>query len=313
MSLTDDLQVAPADAGSPKLPMTRSSILESEPGEKIMSDEMIEPGEILIQPLSGWIAINWRELFDFRELLFFLAQRDVKIRYKQTALGVAWAVLQPLLTMIIFSIIFGRFVGLPSQDVPYPLFVFAGLIPWLFFSNGVTAAASSLLNQQHLLTKIYFPRLFVPTASIGAFLVDMMISLVLYAFLLLAYGAVPGWRIIFLPFLILATVTATMGLGLTLAALTVKYRDVRYTVPFLMQILMYISPVIYPITIVPDRYRWIAELNPMCGLIDAYRSVILGTPWNPMAIFLGTIVNLAMLVFGVFYFRKTERLFADIA
>ncbi len=300
MSLTNELQVSPADAGLPILPKPSLSFLEA------------EPGEIVIQPSIGWIPINWKELVEFRELLFFLSLRDVKIRYKQTVLGVAWAVLQPLLTMIIFSLIFGRLVGIASQGVPYPLFVFAGLIPWMFFSSGVTAATSSLVQQQHLLTKIYFPRLFVPTASIGAFLVDMLVSMALYAVILLAYGAIPGWRILLLPVLIVFTITATLGPGYFLSALTVKYRDVRYTVPFLMQIMMYTSPVIYPVSIF-GRWQWLLAMNPMCGLIDAYRSVILGTSWNPVTLAIGMPINVAMFVFGVFYFRKTERLFADIA
>ena len=272
-----------------------------------------EPGEIVIQPRSGWIPINWRELSDFRELLFFLALRDVKIRYKQTVLGVAWAVLQPLLTMLIFSIIFGRFAGVPSEGLPYPVFVFAGLIPWTFFSNGVAAAAQSLVNQQQLLTKIYFPRLFVPTASVMAFLVDLLISLGLYGIILAYYGIAPGWQIIFLPFLIAATVTATLGLGYSLAALTVLYRDFRYTVPFMIQILLYLSPVIYPVSLLSRRYQWILALNPMCGIIDSYRAALLGTPWNPSILAIGTVVNVVLLSFGLFFFRRTERQFADIA
>ena len=272
-----------------------------------------EPGEIVIQPRSGWIPINWRELSDFRELLFFLALRDVKIRYKQTVLGVAWAVLQPLLTMLIFSIIFGRFAGVPSEGLPYPVFVFAGLIPWTFFSNGVAAAAQSLVNQQQLLTKIYFPRLFVPTASVMAFLVDLLISLGLYGIILAYYGIAPGWQIIFLPFLIAATVTATLGLGYSLAALTVLYRDFRYTVPFMIQILLYLSPVIYPVSLLSRRYQWALALNPMCGIIDGYRAALLGTPWNPSILAIGTVVNVVLLSFGLFFFRRTERQFADIA
>ena len=268
--------------------------------------------EIVIRPRRGWIAINWKEMADFRELLFFLAWRDVKIRYKQTALGVAWAVLQPLTTMTIFSIIFGLYARIPSQDAPYPVFVFAGLIPWMFFSNGVTAAAQSLVSQQQLLTKIYFPRLFVPTAAVGAFLVDMAVSFGLYAFLLLGYEIIPGWRIALLPFLVVGTITATLGLGYTLAALIVLYRDIRYTLPFLIQILMFLSPVIYPATIF-GKYRWILALNPMCGIIDGYRSVFLGTPWDPVTLAVGMVVNVALFVFGLFYFRRVERFFADLA
>ncbi len=301
MSPTNDLAITSRNAGLSTFPMSYPSLTET------------EPGEILIQPRSGWIPINWRELSDFRELLFFLALRDVKIRYKQTVLGVAWAVLQPLLTMIIFSVIFGRFAGVPSQGFPYPVFVFAGLIPWMFFANGVAAAAQSLVNQQQLLTKIYFPRLFVPTASVVAFLVDLLISLSLYALILVYYGVTPGWQIVFLPLLVVATVTATLGLGYSLAALTVLYRDFRYTVPFMIQILLYLSPVIYPMSLLSQRYQWILALNPMCGIIEGYRAALLGTPWHPMIILIGSAVNVGMLLFGLFFFRRTERQFADIA
>ncbi len=301
MSPTNDLAITSRNAGLPTFLMSYPSLTET------------EPGEILIQPRSGWIPINWRELSDFRELLFFLALRDVKIRYKQTVLGVAWAVLQPLLTMTIFSVIFGRFAGVPSQGFPYPVFVFAGLIPWMFFANGVAAAAQSLVNQQQLLTKIYFPRLFVPTATVVAFLVDLLISLSLYALILAYYGITPGWQIVFLPLLIVATVTATLGLGYSLAALTVLYRDFRYTVPFMIQILLYLSPVIYPMELLSRRYQWILALNPMCGIIEGYRAVLLGAPWNPMIMLIGSAVNVGLLLFGLFFFRRTERQFADIA
>jgi lipopolysaccharide transport system permease protein len=269
--------------------------------------------ETLIRPRKGWIAVNWKELFDFRELLFFLAWRDVKIRYKQTVLGVAWAVIQPLFTMTIFTLIFGRFAKIPSQGLPYPAFVFAGLIPWTLFSSGVTAAAQSLVQQQNMLTKVYFPRLFVPTATFGPFLIDMLISFGLYALVLSYYHIVPSWQVVFVPFLILLTLTAALGLGLTLAALVVVYRDLKHTVPFIMQILLFASPVIYPARMLPSRYQWILALNPMCGIIGAFRSAILGTPWEPVLLMTSTVVSVAMLAFGLFYFRKTERLFADIA
>jgi lipopolysaccharide transport system permease protein len=271
--------------------------------------------ELVIRPRTGWIGINWRELIASRELLLFLIWRDIKVRYKQTSLGVAWAVLQPLLTMTIFTFIFGRFAGLASKTggVPYPVYVFAGLIPWLFFYNGVTGAASSLINQQQILTKIYFPRLFVPTAGVGAFLLDMLMSGILYALILTWYRIVPSWHIVFLPLVLLLAMTATLGLGYALAALTVVYRDLRYAVPFMMQVLMFLSPVIYPIEIIPPRFQWILALNPACAVIDAFRWSVLGTSLDPATFTLGLLVNAAMFVFGLFYFRKTERFFADIA
>jgi len=268
--------------------------------------------EVVIRPRSGWIAIDWKELIHFRELLYFLAWRDVKVRYKQTVLGVAWAVLQPLITMAIFTIIFGRFAGLPSGDLPYPVFVFAGLIPWTFFSTSIGFAGTSLIGQQHLLTKIYFPRLFVPTAVVCAYLVDLAITLVLYACILAAHRIVPSWQVMFLPLLICLTLVLTLGLGYTLAALTVLYRDIRYLIPFGLQVLLYLSPVIYPVDMLPGRYRWILSLNPMCGIIEGYRWSILGTPFNPASMVLAVATSLGLFVFGLFFFRRIERRFADI-
>jgi lipopolysaccharide transport system permease protein len=268
--------------------------------------------ELVIRPRSGWVAVDWNELLSFRELLFFLVWRDVKVRYKQTVLGAAWAVLQPLFTMMIFTVIFGRVAGIKSGDVPYPVFVFAALIPWSFFASGVAAAGQSLVSQQALLTKVYFPRLFVPTAAAAAFLVDMMITMGLYAVILAIYRVVPSWQVVFLPAAVLLTIVVTVGLGYTLASLTVLYRDFRYVIPFMIQALMYLSPVIYPAGML-QRYRLLLAINPMCGIIDGYRSAILGTPWDPFALAISSTTAVALFLFGLFYFRKVERLFADIA
>jgi lipopolysaccharide transport system permease protein len=268
--------------------------------------------ETLIRPRYGWIGLDVRELWRSRELLYFLIWRDVKIRYKQTTLGVAWAVLQPLFTMAIFTVIFGRFAGIPSEGVPYAVFVFAGLIPWTFFANGVMQAGQSLVNQQAMLTKVYFPRLFIPTAAAGAFLVDLLISFGLYAFILAAYRIMPSWQVVFLPALIGLTILTVLGAAYTLAALTVLYRDFRYVIPFMIQALMYLSPVIYPAGML-QRYRLLLAMNPMSGIIDGYRSAILGTPWDLLALAISSTTAMALFVFGLFYFRKVERLFADIA
>lgn len=272
-----------------------------------------EPPELVIRPRSGWVAVDWRELARFRELLYFLVWRDVKVRYKQTVLGVAWAVLQPLFTMAIFTVIFGRLARISFEGAPYAVAVLVGLLPWTFFANGVSQAGQSLVSQQHLLTKIYFPRLFIPTASVGAFLIDMAISFVLLAGVMLIYRTPPGPGVVFLPALVALTVLATLGLGYWLAALTVRYRDVRFLIPFLIQVLMYVSPVIYPVTLLPPRYRWALALNPMCGIIEGFRAAILGTSWDPARLATSAAVTLALFAWGLAYFRKTERLFADIA
>jgi lipopolysaccharide transport system permease protein len=272
--------------------------------------------ETVIRPRTGWVAIDWGELYRARELLYYFVWRDIKVRYKQTVIGVAWAVLQPLFTLLIFSVVFGRFVRIPEVEVPYPVFAFAGLIPWMFFSQGVGYASSSLVSQQQLLSKIYFPRLFLPTAAVGVFLVDLAISLALYAGVLAIYGVAPSWQVVALPAMIALMIVATLGTGYTLAALTAFYRDFRPLVGFLLQVLMYLSPVIYPASLMPHRFRLILALNPMYGIIDGFRSAVLGPsagcPWHPDTLAISTASALALFAFGLFYFRKAERIVVDI-
>ena len=272
-----------------------------------------EVRRLVIRPRSGWIAIDWRELWESRELLYFLVLRDVKVRYKQTVLGVAWAVLQPLFTMLIFTLIFGRFAKIPSDGVPYALFVFAGLLPWTFFSNNISQASMSLMNQQTLLTKIYLPRLFIPSSSIGSGLIDLLVSFGVFAMLMIYYRVGLGPGVLAVPFLVLMTAAASLGIGLWLAALIVTYRDFRYVVPFLVQSWMYLSPVIYPVSMVPAKWQPLLALNPMAGIIDGFRSALLGLPWNYTTIGISSVSSLVLLAFGLGYFRKTERNFADVA
>jgi lipopolysaccharide transport system permease protein len=253
-------------------------------------------------------------MWSHRELLVFLVWRDIAVRYKQTILGWAWAILQPLMMMMIFTLIFGRFAQIkPPKDIPYPVFVFAGLIPWTLFSQGLAHSALSLVNQQQLLTKVYFPRLFVPVAAACVFLVDLLVSLVIYAVILLSYGVTPSWGVVWLPFLILLTLVATLSYGVTLAALTVFYRDFKHIVPFLVQILMFLTPVIYPVEYVGPRWQLALSLNPIFGILNAYRSALLGFDWNIPSLAISTASALAMFTFAIFYFRKTERRFADFA
>jgi lipopolysaccharide transport system permease protein len=267
----------------------------------------------LIRPKRGWIAIDWKELWDYRELLSVLVLRDISVRYKQTVLGVAWAVIQPVFSMVVFSIVFGRLAQMPSDGVPYPVFVYAGLMPWLFFSSAVTNAGSSLLSQQALLTKIYLPRFFVPGSAIGSALVDLAISFAVYLVLMLWYGVKPGWGMLALPGLVLLAVVAALGVGLILAALTVTYRDLRHVVPFLTQVWLYITPVIYPVSMVPERWQWLLALNPMAGVVDGFRSALLGLPWNFTTLTTSAVVSIGLLFYGLFFFRRMERRFADIA
>jgi lipopolysaccharide transport system permease protein len=251
-------------------------------------------------------------MFAYRDLLFHLVWRDVTVRYKQTVLGPAWAVLQPLILMLIFSF-FGRFGKIDSEGFPYPVFVFAGLIPWTLFSQGMPQSALSLVNQQHLLTKVYFPRLFVPIAAASVFLVDVVISLVMYAGLLLFYRVTPSWTIVFLPVLVLLTLIATLSIGIMISALTVFYRDFKHIVPFLLQIFMFVTPVIYSANVFSKRAQMVLSLNPMFGIMSAYRSAILGTPWNLASFGISTAIAIGLFICAVYYFRRTERHFVDFA
>lgn len=286
------------------LPETRTISAESEVPE--------EP-ELVIRARKGWIPVDWAELWHFRELLYFLVWRDVKVRYKQTVLGAAWAVLQPVFGMVVFTLIFGNFAKIPSDGVPYAVFVFAGLLPWTFFSNGVSQGGQSLVNQQNLLTKVYFPRLFVPAASLGVALLDLLISFGVLAVIMAWYRVAPGWGILTLPLLVVLSTVASLGVALVLASLTVSYRDFRFVIPFMLQAWMYLSPVVYPVSMVPQKYRWALALNPMAGIIDAYRSAILGTPWEFSTLGISALVAAAVFIFALFYFKRTERRFADIA
>jgi lipopolysaccharide transport system permease protein len=295
-------------------PATASIPGEPLHGEPVGQGTKAEPVELVIRPRSGWIGIDWKELFAYRELLVFLIWRDISVRYKQTILGSAWAILQPLMMMLMFTLIFGRVAKLPSEGFDYPVFVFAGLIPWTLFAQGFAQASLSLVNQQPLLTKVYFPRVFIPTAAAAVFLVDLAFSLGLYGFILLYYRVVPCWTIILLPFLVLLTLIATLSVGLTLSALTVFYRDFRHIVPFLQQVFLFFTPVIYPASMIKQPWhRWVLSLNPMFGIVTSYRSAILGIRWDYPCLAISTTTALVFFVFGVYYFRRTERRFADFA
>jgi lipopolysaccharide transport system permease protein len=280
---------------------------------KAPNDGSSEAFDLVIRPQSGWIRINWSEMIFHRELLFYFVWRDISVRYKQTILGPAWAILQPLILMMIFTFVFGRFIKVDSEGVPYPVFVFAGLIPWTLFSQGMAQSSLSLVNQHNLLTKVYFPRLFVPISAACVFLADLIISLGIYACVLLYYRIMPSWTIIFLPLLVLLTLVATLSVGVLLSALTIFYRDFKHIVPFLTQIFMYITPVIYSAKILSPRAQLVLSLNPMFGIVAAFRSAILGSEWNLYSLAVSTTIALGSFTFAVLYFRRTERRFADFA
>lgn len=281
-----------------------------------MSSSALQPASapvIRIQPTRGWAALNLRELWAYRELLYFLVWRDVKVRYKQTALGVAWVVLQPLATTLIFTIVFGNLAKMPSGDLPYAVFALAGLVPWNYFAGAFARGSTSLVASAHIVSKVYFPRLVIPIASVLAGLVDLGIVLLLLFALMLVYGIAPTPAILLLPlFLLLATATA-LGVSLWLSALNVQYRDVNYLTPFIAQFWLYATPVVYPSSLIPERWRALYGLNPMAGVVEGFRWALFGTGEAPGPMLLVSVLMvLALLVSGAFVFRRMEKSFADI-
>jgi lipopolysaccharide transport system permease protein len=268
---------------------------------------------IVIRPATGWAPLRLRELWEYRELLYFLTWRDIKVRYKQTALGAAWAIIQPFFTMVVFSVFFGRLARLPSEGVPYPVFTYCALVPWTYFATALTQSSNSLVDHARLITKVYFPRLLVPAAAVIAGLVDLAIAFVVLVGMLLWYGVSPGPAVLLLPLLaLLATLTA-LAVGLWLSALNVQYRDVKYTIPFLVQVWLFVTPVAYSSTLVPERWRPLYALNPMTGVVEGFRWALLGhrTAPGPMLL-VSTASVLLLLVGGLFYFRRMEQRFADV-
>jgi len=267
----------------------------------------------IIEPHEGLISHAWlKEFWQYRELLYFLTVRDIKVRYKQTVLGGLWAILQPFMSMVVFTIFFGMLAKIPSDGLPYPIFVYTALLPWQFFSNGISNAGNSLVASSHLISKVYFPRIIIPAASLGAGLLDFLVAFSILIFMILYYGIFPGTGILLLPFLMLIIVIASLGVGMILSALNVAYRDFRYVIPFLVQFWLFATPVIYPASIVPENWRWLINLNPMAGLISAFRSSLLNTPilWNDLLI--SGAVSIVLFIMGITYFTRMERRFADI-
>lgn len=270
---------------------------------------------LVIEPSRALPRLGLRELWSYRGLFWFLVWRDVKVRYAQTVLGAAWAILQPVLTMVIFSVIFGRFARMPSGGVPYPVFALAALVPWTYFATALTGASTSLTQSTGLITKIYFPRLIIPFAAVLAGLLDFAIGLAFLAVVMLAYGVTPApAALVVVPVVLLAMFVTMGGVGCWLAALNIQYRDVRFVVPFLVQVWMYASPVIYPTSIVPAQYRALYALNPMVGVIEGFRAALLGAgpvPWGTIGVSFAA--GALLFATGTLYFRRTERVFADVA
>lgn len=266
----------------------------------------------IVKPNRSWLSLKLRDLWQYRELLYFLTWRDVKVRYKQTAIGFLWAIIQPFLKMVVFSVIFGSLAKIDSEGFPYPIFLYAGLLPWQFFASSVSRSGDSIVASANLIKKVYFPKVIIPISSVGACLVDFAISFTILIGLMFYYNIMPTFLSFMVLPLVLATIFTASGVGLLISALNVAYRDFRYVLPFFVQITMFLTPVIYPARIIPGNWRWLILLNPMAGLVDAYRSAILGKPfeWGNLGISLA----MAAVIFlcGLMYFRETEKYFADI-
>ncbi len=266
-----------------------------------------------IEPSRGWVPLKFKELLEYHELLYFLIWRDIKVKYKQTALGVAWAIIQPLFTMVVFSLFFGGLAKIPSDGIPYPIFSFAALVPWSFFANGLTQSSNSIVGSAHLISKVYFPRLTIPVASVMGGIIDFMLSFLMLLGMMLFYGIYPTYNIIWLPLLIVLALITALGVGLWLSALNAEYRDVRYIVPFITQFWMLATPIAYPSSLLPEPWRMIYGINPMAGVVEGFRWALLKTNTAPGPIIIvSSVAALVILVTGAFYFRRMEKTFADI-
>lgn len=270
--------------------------------------------EIIIKPVRNWLNINWKELWRYRELFYIFTWRDIKVRYKQTIIGILWVVLQPLAMMVIFTIFFGVLAKIPSQGAPYPIFVYTGLLFWNYFSSALTGSSNSLIDSQEIIKKVYFPRLILPVAAILSGLVDLVISFLVLIILMVFYHYTPHLLgLLLMPILVLMTFLLVSGLGLLFSSINIKYRDVRYVIPFLVQLLFFVTPVIYPPTLVPQKYAWVLSLNPMTGIISAARNGIVGVDKvNWLNLGISAVIILFILIIGLYFFRKTERYFADV-
>ncbi|NUO03624.1 MAG: ABC transporter permease [Saprospiraceae bacterium] len=268
----------------------------------------------ILKPSSGWQSVDWRELYRYRDLLYFLVLRGIKAKYAQSVLGIGWAIIQPLFTTLVFTVVFGNLAGISSDGVPYIVFSFAAMVPWNYFSGTLTDAATSLVTNASMITKVYFPRIVLPLSAAFAKLLDFLIGMVVMAGFMVYYGFVPGWEMLLLPLLIAILLFCSLGLGMILSAMAVQYRDVKHASTFMVQLLMYAAPVVYPASKVPDAWLFWYSLNPMVGVIEGFRSALLDTqpmPWDLMLE--GGLVSLALFVFGAYYFRRMEKVFADVA
>jgi lipopolysaccharide transport system permease protein len=281
--------------------------------DQVRSTPEVELPLTHIQPSRGWVSINFRDVWEYRELAYFLTWRDIKVRYKQTVLGAAWAILQPVFTMVIFSIFFGRLAGIPSDGVPYPIFSYAALVPWSFFANGLRGSSDSLVGSSNLIKKVFFPRLVVPLSAVLAPAVDFVLAFIVLLLMMVFFGITPTQNIIWLPPLLLLAFVTAFGVGLWFSALNVQFRDVRYALPFIIQAWMFITPIAYPSSLLDEPWRSLYALNPMAGVVEGFRWALLDTDTQPGSmVFVSAIVATLVLIGGLYYFRRMEKTFADV-
>lgn len=268
---------------------------------------------VWIRPSRGWVSLNLRSLFEYRELLFFLIWRDIKVRYRQTVLGAAWAIIQPFFAMVVFSVFFGKLAGIPSDGIPYPVFSYAALVPWTFFANGLTQASQSLVGSANLIRKVYFPRLIIPSSAVLGGVVDFGLAFAVLLGMMAFYRIWPGLQVLWLPLLLLLALVTSLGVGLWLTAMNVQFRDVRYVVPFLVQAWMFATPIAYPSSLLDEPWRTLYGINPMAGVVEGFRWALLGAETAPgLIVVVSALVAVVLLVSGAFYFRRMEKTFADV-
>ncbi|MFQ5900056.1 MAG: ABC transporter permease [Thermodesulfobacteriota bacterium] len=273
----------------------------------------IDHESLIIKPKKGWQVVNFKELLEYRDLFYFLVNRDIKVKYKQTILGGLWAIIQPFFMMVVFSLFFGRLAKMPSDDVPYPIFNYTAMVPWVYFATAIASSGNSLIGNTNLISKVYFPRLIIPITPVLAGLLDFSIAFIVLIGMMLWYNIYPTVMTLLFPLLVFLMILSASGVGMVLAALSARYRDVRYTIPFIVQFWMFASPIVYPSSMIPEQYRMWYGLNPMAGVIEGFRSILLGSiPFPTGMIMLSVIVSIILFLAGMFYFRQTERFFADI-
>jgi lipopolysaccharide transport system permease protein len=295
------------------MPVHKSVELESRKGSSLPAVPQVLP-VLRIEPSKGWVSLKFHELWQYRELLYFLTWRDIKVRYKQTALGAAWAIIQPVFTMLVFSLFFGRLARVPSDGIPYPIFSYAALVPWTFFANGLSHSSDSLVGNANMIKKVYFPRLVVPISSVISGIVDFLLAFVVLLALMASYRIYPTVNIFWLPLLLLLGLITSLGVGLWLSAMNVQYRDVRYVVPFLIQFWLFCTPIAYPSSLLSEPWRTLYALNPMVGVVEGFRWALLGTSTATSGLLMGVsaVMAVGLLVGGALYFRRMEKSFADV-